>query len=394
MGRAAEVVLKEIDSLLDELAEAVAEPAPAVVCEQVRLAGRVRDRAEAVFTTLVGHLDASGAHGDDGAVNARAWLSWELHLTRPAAGAVVANSRALRNMPATEKAFAAGSIGAAQVRLLCLARQTSAALFARDEEMLVGQAKSLRCEVFARTIKHWMYLADPDQGEDRARRHHDLRHVHLSKTFQDRWALDGVLDTIGGTIVHNELERLEREEFTREWKEAEQRLGRKPLLTELARTPAQRRADALVEMARRSRDLPDGTPRSRPLITLVIDHPTLTRVCQLADGTIVTPGQVLPLFCDCDIERVVFGANSRVIDVGEKRRFFTGATRRAIEIRDLECTHPTCDQPYEQCEIDHIQPWSQHGPTTQTNGRVHCPHHNRSRPRSQLPDPDDPEDPA
>jgi hypothetical protein len=359
-----------------------------VVCEQVRLAGRVRDRVEAMFTALVGHLDTSGAYGDDGAVNARGWLSSWLHVTKPAAGAAVANSRALREMPLTEAAFAAGEIGSAQVRLLRLSRQVAPDLFARDEEMLVGQARRLRCELFARSLKHWMYLADPDQGEDRARRRHDLRHVHLSKTFEDTWALDGLLDTIGGTIVHNELQRLEHEEFTREWQEAEARLGRKPTLAELARTPGQRRADALVEMAKRSRDLPDSAPRSRPLITVVIDHPTLKRVCQLSDGTIVTPGQVLPLFSDCDIERVVFGANSRAIDVGVKRRFFTGATRRAIEIRDLECTHPTCGQPYEDCEIDHIQPWSQGGPTTQTNGRVHCPHHNRSRPRSQLPDPD------
>jgi hypothetical protein len=214
----------------------------------------------------------------------------------------------------------------------------------------------------------------------------------MSQTFGDSWALDAVLDTIGGSMFQAELRRLEHEEFTREWHEAEARLGRKPALGELDRTPAQRRADALVEMARRSRDLPDGTPRSRPLITVLIDHPTLQRICQLADGTIVTPGQVLPLLSDCDIERVVFGADSRAIDVGERRRFFTGATRRAVEVRDLECTHDTCDTPYEHCEIDHIRPWSQNGPTNQANGRVHCPHHNRSRPRSQLPDPDDGDD--
>ena len=63
-----------------------------------------------------------------------------------------------------------------------------------------------------------------------------------------------------------------------------------------------------------------------------------------------------------------------------RRRFFTGALRRAIEVRDRQCTHPSgCDVPAEECEIDHIQPYSRGGLTTQANGRCRCSVHNRQR---------------
>ena len=69
--------------------------------------------------------------------------------------------------------------------------------------------------------------------------------------------------------------------------------------------------------------------------------------------------------------------SARVIDVGEQRRFFTGALRRAIEVRDRHCRDETCDVEAGLCECDHVVPWSEGGPTTQQNGRLACPFHNR-----------------
>ncbi len=66
----------------------------------------------------------------------------------------------------------------------------------------------------------------------------------------------------------------------------------------------------------------------------------------------------------------LFDSPSRVIDVGVQRRLFTGATRRAVELRDQECFHPYCDRVAADCDIDHVPPWAAGGPTTQANGRV------------------------
>jgi hypothetical protein len=77
-----------------------------------------------------------------------------------------------------------------------------------------------------------------------------------------------------------------------------------------------------------------------------------------------------------------------VIDVGTKRRF-TGATRRAVEVRDLICFHDSCEVPAERCEIDHKQPWENGGPTTQANGRCGCEFHHRQSHKNPRPPPPD-----
>ena len=76
----------------------------------------------------------------------------------------------------------------------------------------------------------------------------------------------------------------------------------------------------------------------------------------------------------------MFDGPSRVIDVGVRERFFTGALRRAIEVRDRHCQHRSgCDVPPDRCHIDHIVPYAESGLTVRCNGRCYCPVHNRQR---------------
>ena len=104
------------------------------------------------------------------------------------------------------------------------------------------------------------------------------------------------------------------------------------------------------------------------------------RLCELANGTVLPPSTLVPWLTDADIERVVFDGPSRVIDVGATRRFFTGATRRGVELRDRNrCYVDDCDDP--AVHIDHILPAALGGPTTQANGRGACAFHNQLRNR-------------
>ncbi|MHB1598997.1 MAG: HNH endonuclease signature motif containing protein [Acidimicrobiales bacterium] len=79
-----------------------------------------------------------------------------------------------------------------------------------------------------------------------------------------------------------------------------------------------------------------------------------------------------------DIERAVFAPGRRV-EVSVRARLFTGATRRAIELRDRACTHPYCEEPAPSCEVHHVIPFASGGETTQENGRLLCGFHNRLR---------------
>ncbi len=113
------------------------------------------------------------------------------------------------------------------------------------------------------------------------------------------------------------------------------------------------------------------------MITILTGHESFARICELADGTVLAPGQVVPLLSEAEIERVVFDGPDRVISVS-RRRTFTGALRRAIEVRDRHCQHPSgCDEPADRCDVDHIQPYTDGGPTSLDNGRLSCWPHNR-----------------
>ena len=114
---------------------------------------------------------------------------------------------------------------------------------------------------------------------------------------------------------------------------------------------------------------------------MLVGYEAFLRVCELANRTVVSPGSLVPYLDEAWMERVVFDGPSRVIDVGVRQRLFAGATRRAVQVRDRECFHDTCDIPAEACDIDHVEPWAAGGLTTQANGRPACGFHNRARHR-------------
>ncbi len=241
------------------------------------------------------------------------------------------------------------------------------------------QASTLRHQSFQRVAAYWKQMADPDGAEDDDERRRARRDVYLESSFGGMWLGRITLDPISGAIVGGELERIEKELFEADWADAKQVLGRDPSTCELARTPGQRRADALVEMATRAKMAPADGRRPGPLFSVLVDYRTLTsRVCELADGTVVAPGSLLPWLTEAYLERVVFAPERRV-EVSAKARLFSGATRRAIELRDRQCTHPYCEVPASRCEADHILPYNEDGLTTEENGRMLCGFHNRQR---------------
>ncbi|CAN5729430.1 hypothetical protein BH20ACT1_BH20ACT1_12820 [soil metagenome] len=115
---------------------------------------------------------------------------------------------------------------------------------------------------------------------------------------------------------------------------------------------------------------------------MLVGYETLAgRICELANASVVSPGSLVGYLDEAWVERVVFEAPSRVMDVGVTRRLFDGATRRAIQVRDRECFHDLCDERAERCQIDHVEPYSAGGTTIAANGRPACGHHNRARHR-------------
>lgn len=383
LGRSVDVVQKDIESCFAELAALVgSDLTEGEVVDYVRRSQRIRSMAEAQCARSAAALESSQAWVADGARSATAWIAWQCRTSQGRASSAVVASRGLRTMPLVEAAFIAGDLTGDHVRLLAMAQAAAPEPFADGgEELLVASALDLRFRQFETCIRYWCHRSAPDDAESEATRRWRDRRVHCSRSYEGMVILDALLDPITGEIVARELERLEQQLFDEDLAEARERLGGKASLQDLRRTPAERRADALRLMAERSAAKPADALEARVLLQVLTGHESVSRMCELSNGTVVTPGDVLPLLDRADVERVVFDGPSKVIDLGVKRRLFTGATRTAVQVRDRQCVHPSCDVPAERCEVDHIRPYDDGGLTKQDNGRCLCKyHHRRARP--------------
>ncbi|MGI8686104.1 MAG: DUF222 domain-containing protein, partial [Acidimicrobiales bacterium] len=282
-------MLDELDDLLDK----VCGDAPTYGDrESVERLHRSLARLEAATTVATAALDASGEWRGTGARTASGWLSVCCRLPKSAASRRVHLGRALRHLPVAEQAWLAGDIGAAQVSLLAHARTpVTEEAMARDEALLVGKAKELRYSHFVRAMAYWSQHADPDGAEDTAAKQRDGRRFRYSESFEGMWFGDLVFDPVSGAIFADELERRYDELFAADWAEARARLGDAATVADLLRSQQQRRADALLEMAIRSGTAPADGRRPEPLFTVLVGYETFAGpVCEMANGTVVTPG--------------------------------------------------------------------------------------------------------
>ncbi len=355
--------------------------------ETLQLLHRALAQLEAATTRAATAFDASREWEAHGSRSAAAWLAVRCRQPVATCRRRVRLGRNLRHLPAAEAAWLVGDIGEAHVSLLAEARTPATVdVFTRDEAMLVDQAKQLTFRQFQRVLAYWRQFADPDGVEVDAAARHAARRLHLSQSVDGTWFLDARLDPLAGAAVSDVLRRLEDELFEADWADAKSRIGDGVAAADLARSPAQRRADALVEMARRAAAAPPGARRPEPLFTVLVGYETFAgRVCELADGTVVTPGSLVGWLSEGWVERIVFDGPDRVVNVGVRRRLFTGATRRAVEVIGRTCFHEFCDVPAGETQIDHIQPYAAGGATSIENGRPACGHHNRARHRRSEP---------
>ena len=352
-----------IDSLLDVDPNELTD---AELHELVTTVQRLRHRIAAVAGTAISAWDQRMVWADNGAGSAAVRLANDTSTSPSSTGVEVKRARKLRTMPHAAAALAAGELSPDHVDLLAKANQPwRNASFTDHEEFLVEQCKSLRFRDARKMVDYWCNRADADAAEDQAERQRSAAHLDVSSTLDGTVVVNGILDPIGGTIVGNEINRIERELYL-----ADKRDG-------VVRTASQRRAAALVEMATRSATAPADGQRPRPLFTAHVGDATMSHLCELSNGTVITPGSIFTYAGDADLEVVLFDGPSTVISVSHQRTF-TSKLRRAVQVRDLHCQHESgCDVPADECDIDHIDPHANGGLTSQFNGKAECHPHNR-----------------
>jgi hypothetical protein len=356
--------------------------------DTLRRLDRHRRITEAAVVRVLGEVDVRRSHEPLGAKTLGSFAAWQLPIPAETARAYARCSRQLRTMPMAATSFADGEITVDHVRVLAACHATNPEKFAEAEELLVGFALRFDFHDFTVAAKYWRNLADPDGSLDDAERRFLARRAHVGPASDGMILVDAQLDPVAGSIFLEMFRKLKRELFLLDWEAAKAIYGDDVSFDKLARTDAQRGADALELMAKRCA-MVDGEVADkhgpRPLITVLCGEETLANLCETEQGTILDPHELLPLLKDADVERIVFDTPSRVVDVGERQRFFTGATRRAVEVRDRECDHPSCHEPVTDADIDHILEYGKDGLTVQANGRVLCKWHHRWRHRPHPP---------
>lgn len=357
--------------MLDAAVDALAGEDPAamrsgVVADQVVDLTRLIDRLQVEWWRRVGELDTRDHHRVDGAVSTAAWIRWRCRTTVAKARLAVATARALRAMPLTAAAGARGEVTAAHIEVLAAARDRHPDAFATAEETLVDAAGSHTVAELRRLVAYWDQNLDPDQAAADAAAVYEQRRLYLSNSTDGAF-LDGFLDPVGAATVAAALN-------------AHTQPGDRDQAD--TRTPAQRRADALVEVCRQVLDA--GTLPSvngeKPHVTAIIDLPTLLGQpgsrSELTDiAAVISPETARRLCCDALIYPILTNDGTIPIDMGRATRTVTAAQRRAIAVRDRGCRFPGCHRPLSWCDIHHIVHWANLGPTDLDNLLPLCRYH-------------------
>src|SRR5690625_4471780 len=149
-----------------------------------------------------------------------------------------------------------------------------------DEEMgeafLVAQAAQMDVDVFTRVVKVWAVRTDPEAADRRWREQSAQRELFLSQVL-DGTDVRGWLGQEEGQLVEEVLKGI---------------IG-VPCADD-DRTPAQRRADALVQLCRSHLDAGTVQPgaRARPHIAITVDVSTLERLLNATAPTTSTCQQI------------------------------------------------------------------------------------------------------
>ena len=370
------------------------------------------DAYEAEVLTEASRRDAAR---EAGAVDTAGWLRTHTGVTRREALSRSRTAEGLEGLPGVRTALAQGRIthGHAQALTQIAApagvdldidpsvdfpsSERTVALAARDQQDdLIRTAEAMSVDEYRRFLRRWADRIGGDDGAQRALRHRRERRATTFDTDDGMRGLRAVLPPEQFALFENELRRLAEARWRAEHPDADGVPA-----TQLS--CPQRNADALVDMARRSRQLGDnnGEPLGSHIdVMVLIDAETLEyglhdgSRCELDDTTPIPPVAARRMLCDANILTAVRDRTGFRLDLGYSQRCATRKIRKALIARDRTCTAAGCDRPHWMCEIHHIVPWAEGGRTDLDNLTLLCSKHhhlhhaNERRRPSPEPAPD------
>ena len=364
----------------------------------------IMNRLHAQLARRVALFDTQCGYATDGARSASAWLRMTGRLSPYAAGRLVSAGRLLARLPVLAEAADDGDVTSEHIdRIGRLAERVSPPVLASVERPLAELARTVDPRTLETACARVREHADPDGPRPDPHLDFQRRGITTSQ-FDGMLLVRGQLDPEGGAALQTALDAL---------------MG--PPAPGDQRRAAQRRADALVELARgalASGRVPD-TGGVRPQVGILLnpqhlvgrpgsDGPPLVgpplvgpphRHPSTADPSTadpltaagIPPGRghawlhwigdipdetAQRIACDADAWRVILDpATSRPLELGRGHRLVPAWLRKALHARDRGCRFPSCDAPPAWTDGHHLVHWARGGPTDIDNLISLCRHH-------------------
>lgn len=412
-----------------QLADELVGAADAELDARIRDLELMRRRVEAELAVTLAVAEQRQTYLADGHRGMAGYLRATCNWSNPDIAVHRRLATAADAVPGLADALHSGRIGIAQATSIAKAHRNPRV---RDRLVefaptLLDLAERLPFDDFTTALARFEMLADTDGAHEHRDRQMADRNVRITSVAGELH-----MDASGGDVlINDELQAIFRRycehEFRKDTAARRAEHGDDAAGQPLARTARQRRYDAFIELMRRanqSLDSVSDAPRAAdPLVNVIVDHRTwalmltdaglttteslLGRVldpftglpvdtvgdlladlvadpdsfasmrCETSNGTPLHPHDVLRAALAGHIRRVVIDAHSVPIDMGRKRRLFTGSSRQAAKLLISHCDHTGCNLPADFCEVDHIHEWGDLGATDQTNAGIECDHHNR-----------------
>jgi len=290
---------------------------------------------EAAFAGGLRRFDKSGEYKADGAVSLIDWLRWKAKLSAGAAMERVTIARQLEQLPQTRQAFASGDVGYQHVALLArTAEKVGPAAVQSEETSLLKAAVAMDPGQFADVARAFEYRVDHAAALAEANRAFARRYLHISDVKDGLVHLEGLLDAEGGATLKTALDAL-----------------MPPPKKDDDRTPAQRRVDVLVELARRPLDGSKlgAVGGQRPHLVITASAETLAGLPDAPPAQLEGVGPI-PIetaqrhACDAAVSWLL-GQAELESETSHAHQRIPAPTRRALVARDRGCVVNHCNRP-------------------------------------------------
>ena len=302
------------------------------------------------FLLVIGELDRREAWGQWSCKSMTHWLSWRCSLGRAAAHEHVRVARALRSLPATVAAFAAGELSFSKVRALTRVANAS------NEADLVELGRTATAAQLERIVRATVTaMTDPATS-------HDLREAYLGVDDLGMGTLTARLPIDQHAIVEQAV--------------AKATPAREKSSAEDSSLP-ERRADALVRICESY--LATGAAARHPAtrnntVVHVEVSPSGVVAGETDTGVPVHPETCRRLLCDASVQGML-GELGLPIGCGRQTRTISRKLRRALQRRSSGgCEWAGCTE-RTYVEAHHVIHW-EHGGVTELWNLVNlCWHH-------------------